>query len=63
MYVKKLIIRKFRHINNLSIDFCEGVNAIAGQNGTGKSSILGLIGHAGFRAGYAVFHERALFAF
>lgn len=45
MKVKKLIVEKFRHLENLEIPIGEQLTAIAGQNGTGKSVLLGLIGH------------------
>jgi len=45
MKIKKLKIDKFRHLKNIEMEFGERITAIAGQNGTGKSSILGIIGH------------------
>ncbi|MDO8659243.1 MAG: AAA family ATPase [Candidatus Parcubacteria bacterium] len=48
MKVNKVTIKKFRHLQNIELIFGERLTAIAGQNGTGKSSILGLVGH-GFK--------------
>lgn len=45
MKVKSLKIEKFRHLEDIEIRFGKLITAIAGQNGTGKSSILGLVGH------------------
>lgn len=45
MIVKYLHIRRFRHIESVSMEFGKRITAIAGQNGTGKSSLLGLVGH------------------
>jgi len=45
MKIRELTITKFRHLQDIKISFGERLTAIAGQNGTGKSSILGLIGH------------------
>lgn len=45
MKITKIEVTKFRNLKEISIDFAEGLNAIAGQNGTSKTSILGLIGH------------------
>ncbi len=45
MKIKKLRIEKFRHLSNMNISFGKLITAIAGQNGTGKSSVLGLVGH------------------
>jgi len=45
MKIRKLTINKFRHLQNINLIFGERLTAIAGQNGTGKSSILGIVGH------------------
>ena len=45
MKVKSVKINIFRHISDVEMKFGSCITAIAGQNGTGKSSILGLIGH------------------
>ena len=45
MKIKKIQIENFRHINNLEIVLGDYISVISGLNGTGKSSILGLIGH------------------
>lgn len=44
--IKQITITNFRHLNNLqNIKVGEKLTVIAGGNGTGKSSLLGLIGH------------------
>lgn len=43
--INKLQIKEFRKLSNVEIDIGDKVTVIAGQNGTCKSSILGLIGH------------------
>ncbi len=45
MKITKLEILKFRKVSNLEVNFASRLNAIAGQNGTIKTTILGLIGH------------------
>jgi AAA15 family ATPase/GTPase len=45
MRISKIHIDTFRHLRNLDIPLDKSVIAIAGQNGTGKSTLLGLIGH------------------
>ncbi|WP_319508993.1 AAA family ATPase [uncultured Methanolobus sp.] len=45
MKVKYLHINQFRHVNGVKMEFGKRMTAIAGQNGSGKSSILGLVGH------------------
>lgn len=42
----KLFLKKFRIFNNTNIDIGEVLTAISGQNATGKSTILGLIGNS-----------------
>jgi len=52
MKIKKVHIDNFRHINDLDIVFGEYLSVISGLNGTGKSTILGLVGHLfSFRQG------------
>jgi len=43
MKLKKLRIADFRHIKDTKIVFGNKLTIISGQNGTGKSSILGWI--------------------
>jgi AAA15 family ATPase/GTPase len=50
MKISKLNITQFRHLNNLTFDLGSTITVIAGGNGTGKTSLLGLIGHI-FRFG------------
>lgn len=40
--LKKILIRKFRALNNVEIEFGNRVTVICGKNGTSKSSILGI---------------------
>ena len=43
MILQSLKMEKFRHINNASVNFGENITVVSGQNGTGKSSVLGWI--------------------
>lgn len=43
MKLRKLTLSKFRHCENLEIKFGDKFTVISGQNGTGKSSILGWV--------------------
>lgn len=45
MKLKSINIKNFRHIENQTIEFGDSLTVIAGLNGTGKSSVLGLAGH------------------
>lgn len=44
MKLEEIEIKKFRHMYNLKVKFGENFTVISGQNGTGKSTILGLVG-------------------
>lgn len=46
MKLEKLIIKNFRHIEDQVIEFGSKITVITGQNGTGKSSLLGWIAQA-----------------
>ncbi len=45
MKITDIQVEKFRNISDIDIAFAPRLNAIAGQNGTSKTSVLGLIGH------------------
>ncbi len=45
MKIKKIKIDKFRNLLGIDIEFANRLNAIAGQNKTSKTALLGLIGH------------------
>lgn len=40
--LNKLIIEKFRALNNVEVEFGEHITVVCGKNGTSKSSILGI---------------------
>jgi predicted ATPase len=40
--LKKLVIEKFRALNNVEIEFGDHITVVCGKNGTSKSSILGI---------------------
>jgi predicted ATPase/AcrR family transcriptional regulator len=41
-YLKKLVIEKFRALNNVGVEFGDHITVVCGKNGTSKSSILGI---------------------
>src|SRR5690606_768575 len=43
MLIKKINIEKFRGFNNIEFELGENITVIAGQNGTQKTTILGLL--------------------
>ncbi len=45
MKIEKIIVDKFRHMNGIEVLFGKNLTVISGQNGTGKSTILGMVGH------------------
>lgn len=45
MLIKELNVKNFRHIENQTIKFGNNLTVISGLNGTGKSTLLGLVGH------------------
>lgn len=40
--LKKLVIEKFRALNDVGIEFGDHITVVCGKNGTSKSSILGI---------------------
>jgi len=40
--LKKLVVEKFRALNNVEVEFGDHITVICGKNGTSKSSILGI---------------------
>lgn len=40
--LKKLVIEKFRALNNVEVEFGDFITVVCGKNGTSKSSILGI---------------------
>lgn len=40
MYCKKIGIRDFRNVKEAEVNFCEGVNILAGENAQGKTNLL-----------------------
>ena len=46
MYCKRVKLTNFRNISECSIDFCDGVNILAGENAQGKTNLLEAIFYA-----------------
>ena len=40
MYLKELIIKNFRGIEHLELEFQKGLNVIIGENNTGKTAVI-----------------------
>ena len=43
MAIKKIAIENFTVFNKIEINFCDGVNVLVGENGTGKTHLLKLL--------------------
>ena len=46
MYCKKVSLTNFRNIGECSLDFCDGINILAGENAQGKTNLLEAIFYA-----------------
>lgn len=59
MKLKKLLVKNFRHIHDVYIDFeqCDNLAVLIGNNGSGKSSILELIAQLIIQATYKKSHN------
>ena len=46
MYCKKVSLTNFRNISECSLEFCDGINILAGENAQGKTNLLEAIFYA-----------------
>ena len=46
MYCKKVKLNNFRNISECSVEFCDGINILAGENAQGKTNLLEAIFYA-----------------
>lgn len=56
--LKQIRINKFRKLNDITIDIAKRITIIAGHNGVGKSTILGLIANGSELRGYKSYFEK-----
>jgi len=47
MYLTKIVIKNFRNITDVSLEFDKKVNIITGDNGQGKTTVLEAIYYLG----------------
>ena len=40
MYCKRITVRDFRNVERASVEFCDGVNVLVGENAQGKTNLL-----------------------
>lgn len=46
MYCKKVTLTNFRNISECSLEFCDGINILAGENAQGKTNLLEAVFYA-----------------
>ena len=46
MYCKKVELKNFRNIESCSVDFCDGINILIGENAQGKTNLLEAVFYA-----------------
>ena len=60
MYIKQLELNNFRNLDNVKINFEEGINLIHGENGVGKTSIVEAIYYLGNLGSFRTSDDTAL---
>ncbi len=62
MYLNKILVKNFKAITDMELEFTPGVNLLIGDNGVGKSSLLEaiVIAMSGMFKGLAVFLQKEL---
>lgn len=63
MFCKKIEVRNFRNIEEASVEFCEGVNILAGENAQGKTNLLEAIFYASVGRSFRAAHNAQLISF
>lgn len=54
MYCKKITVRDFRNVERASVEFCDGVNVLVGENAQGKTNLLESIFYASMGRSFRV---------
>ncbi|MBE6535035.1 MAG: DNA replication/repair protein RecF [Ruminococcaceae bacterium] len=63
MFCKKIEVRDFRNIESASVEFCDGVNILAGENAQGKTNLLEAIFYASVGRSFRAAHNAQLISF
>lgn len=63
MFCKKIEVRNFRNIESASVEFCDGVNILAGENAQGKTNLLEAIFYASVGRSFRAAHNAQLISF
>lgn len=63
MILKTLTLKNFRNIENLKIDFTEGINILVGKNAQGKTNILEAINFCSYLKSFRNVREEQLIKF
>jgi len=56
--INQVHINKFRKLNDITIDIAKRITIIAGHNGVGKSTILGLIANGSELRGHKSYFDK-----
>ena len=63
MFCKKIDVRDFRNIESATVEFCDGVNILAGENAQGKTNLLEAIFYASVGRSFRAAHNAQLIRF
>ncbi len=63
MYCKRIKVRDFRNIESAEVDFCEGVNILAGENAQGKTNLLEAVFYASVGRSFRSAHNAQMIRF
>lgn len=63
MFCKKIEVRDFRNIESAAVEFCEGVNILAGENAQGKTNLLEAIFYASVGRSFRAAHNAQMIGF
>ena len=63
MFCKRIDVRDFRNIESASVEFCDGVNILAGENAQGKTNLLEAVFYASVGRSFRSVHNAQLIRF
>ena len=63
MFCKRIKVRDFRNVESAEVEFCEGVNILAGENAQGKTNLLEAIFYASVGRSFRSAHNSQMIRF
>ncbi len=63
MFCKRIELKDFRNIESASVEFCDGVNILAGENAQGKTNLLEAVFYASVGRSFRSAHNAQLIRF